>query len=69
MSNPVEAPERKYSPDEKGRPGVGAMSDRQLLEEVVTTQRSLADLVEGFMSSMDSNPMMRMMAKGMGMGK
>lgn len=69
MSNTTEAPESKYATDHKGRTGVGAMSDRQLLEEIVTTQRALSDLVEGFMSSMDSNPMMRMMAKGMGVGK
>jgi hypothetical protein len=53
--------------DDKGRPTVMYMTDRELLEEMVISQRQLSDLVANFMGSMDRNPMMRMFAGKMGM--
>lgn len=49
-------------PDEKGRPDVKDMDDRELLEEIVLSQRATRDLVEGFIASMSKNPMLKMMA-------
>lgn len=52
--------------DGKGRTPVSVMTERDLLEEMVTSQRQLSDLVENFMGSMDKNPMMKMFAGRMG---
>jgi hypothetical protein len=52
--------------DDKGRPLVMRMTDRELWEEMVISQRQLSDLVENFMGSMDKNPMMKMFAGRMG---
>lgn len=48
--------------DDKGRPEVIYMTNRDLLEEAVRSQRAVADMVEKFIASMEKNPMMKMMA-------
>lgn len=53
--------------DNKGRMPVKGMADRELLEEIVTSQRELADLVEKFVESIGKNPMLKMMAGKLGM--
>lgn len=63
----AEIVDTRYAPDERGREHVHTMTDRELLEEMVTSQRQLSDLVANFMGSMDKNPMMRMFAGKMGM--
>jgi hypothetical protein len=64
MNRPIGQPNPMS--DDKGRPALMYMTDRELFEEIVTSQRQLSDLVEGFMSSMDKNPMMKMFAGKMG---
>lgn len=49
-----------YLPDEKGREHPHTMSERELLEELVITQRKVDDLVNSFFSDLKSgkiNPM------------
>jgi hypothetical protein len=52
--------------DEKGRIALHLMSERELMEESVTSMRALADVLE----SIGQNPMLKaMMPKGMLGGK
>ncbi len=52
--------------DDKGRAPIGLMTDRELLEELVTTVRQLGDALE----SLGKNPALRMMIPGgLGIGK
>lgn len=53
--------------DAKGRMDPRDMTDRALLEEIVTSQRETQDLVVAFIENMKTNPMMRMFAGKMGM--
>lgn len=53
--------------DSKGRMDPRDMSDRSLMEEIVTSQRETQDLVVQFVEGLKSNPMLRMMAGKMGM--
>lgn len=53
--------------DAKGRMDPRDMTDRSLLEEIVTSQRETQDLVVQFIEGMKANPMMRMMAGKFGM--
>jgi len=55
-----------YAPDEKGREHVHIMTDRELLEEQVTTLRRIDDTVSSFVKSLETNPMFNMMAKRFG---
>lgn len=48
--------------DAKGRMNPGDMTDRELLEEIVTSQRATQDLVIQFIEGMKTNPMFKMMA-------
>ncbi len=48
------------------RPAVGVLSDRELLEEVVISQRMTRDLVEKFVNDMAKNPMLGMFGKMLG---
>lgn len=60
-----------YAPDEQGREHVHVMTDRELLEEMVISQRKMADLVNNFFDDFKSgriNPM-KMMMQGMMGGK
>lgn len=50
-----------YMPDAKGREHVHTMTDRELLEECVTTQRQMIDLAEYVSEALQKNPMMKMM--------
>lgn len=59
------APE--HAKDAKGRTDPRDMSDRELLEEIVASQRETQDLVVAFIEGMKTNPMMRMFAGKMGM--
>jgi hypothetical protein len=52
--------------DDKGRPSVKSMTDRELLEEGVATMRATQDLVEGFMGDFAKNPMLKTMGKMFG---
>jgi hypothetical protein len=50
--------------DEKGRPLPVVMTDREILEELLTSQRKVADLVNGFFADLKGgkiNPMSMMM--------
>jgi hypothetical protein len=51
-----------FERDEKGRIKPNQLTDRELLIEVVTSQRATQDLVESFIASMSKNPMLKMMA-------
>lgn len=42
---------------------VTMMTDRELLEEIVRSQRMTQQMVESFISAMEKNPMMKMMGK------
>lgn len=53
--------------DDKGRPFPRDMTDRQLMEEIVTSQRETQDLVVKFIEGIGKNPMLKMMAGKMGM--
>ena len=56
--------EDMYPLDAQGRRHVATMTDRELLEELVTNSRSVADLVNGFFGDLKSgkiNPMQMMM--------
>jgi hypothetical protein len=58
-----------YAPDDKGREHPHTMTDRELLEEMVVSQRKLADLVNGFFDDFKNgriNPMKMMMGGVMG---
>lgn len=59
------APE--HDKDTRGRTDPRDMSDRELLQEIVTSQRETQDLVVAFIEGMKTNPMMRMFAGKMGM--
>jgi len=48
--------------DSKGRMDPRDMTDRGLLEEIVTSQRATQDLVTQFIEGMKTNPMFKMMA-------
>jgi len=57
--------------DAKGRRFVGQMTEREMLEEVVESQRKMADLVNNFFDDFKNgriNPM-KMMMQGMMGGK
>ena len=45
------------------------MTDRALLEEAVTSLRKIVTLAEGFVKSVESNPMLSKMGSMFGMGK
>lgn len=49
-----------------GRQTVNSLTDRELLEEIATSQRQTQALVEAFVESMQNNPMLRMMAGKLG---
>jgi hypothetical protein len=53
--------------DDKGRIRPDQMLDREMMIEIVTSQRATQDLVESFIASMSKNPMMKMMAGKFGM--
>lgn len=42
----------KYAVDEQGREHPHTMSDREILEEILVSQRKVADLVNGFMGDL-----------------
>lgn len=64
----VDAPER----DEQGRMRVDLMTGRELLEEMVTSQRALTDALNRFVAEnpmgkmLESNPMLKMLFGGNG---
>lgn len=49
--------------DHKGREVVSTMTERQLLEEMVSTIRRVEDTVVSFVDSMSNNPMMATLSK------
>jgi hypothetical protein len=49
--------------DEKGRKPVIVLTDRELLEEIVESQRATTDLVEKFIGDISKNPMMKMFGR------
>lgn len=48
------------------RAPVESLTDRELLEEIATSQRETQALVTAFVEQMQNNPMLRMMAGKMG---
>lgn len=48
---------------------VHEMTDREILEEILTHMRSTAQLVSGAISSLNNNPMMKQMTRLMGGGR
>lgn len=72
VPQPVGVGDKRYESgtvDDKGRPFVELMSDRQLLEEMVTTTRVTRDLVDAFIKDMAKNPMLGMLGGMMGKKK
>lgn len=51
--------------DDKGRPNVKGMTDRELAEETVVILRATQDLVERFMADLPNNPLFGMLSKFM----
>ena len=52
-----------YTPDDQGREHPHTMSDREILEELLMSQRKVADLVNGFFADFKSgkiNPLQMM---------
>lgn len=62
--NTTDAP--VYAPDDKGRPHVKSMTDRELLEENTVILRATQDLVEKFISDFAKNPALGMLGKMFG---
>lgn len=63
---PIETADIKPIFDDKGRKSIPLMSDREIIEEMLTQQRATRDLVETFILEMNKNPLMSMMATRFG---